>query len=182
MRQEDIQSEIVLKATTFEKLFKELYPSLCRCAIRFVRIPEIAEEIVQVQFMELWEKRGSVKIHTSYKSYLYKSVKNKSIDYLRSKFAKLNFVQEEFSYTLIEQSNPIKDIEEKELESVITAAIKELPEKCYIVFSLSRFGDLTNKQIAQQLGISEKTVENQITIAIKRVRIVVENYLNITIN
>jgi RNA polymerase sigma-70 factor, ECF subfamily len=167
-----------LDKINFEKLFNELYPALCRCAIQFVRIPEIAEDIVQEQFVDLWEKRESLIIHTSLKAYLYKSVKNKSIDYLRSKFAKIQFVQEEFSHNLREESNPLKIMEEQELDSAITEAIEELPEKCYTVFSLSRFGDLTNRQIAEELRISEKTVENQITIAIKKIRLSIESYLH----
>jgi len=167
-----------LDNATFEKLFNELYAGLCRYAIQYVRIPEIAEEIVQEQFLDLWEKREIIKIHTSTKSYIYKSVKNKSIDYLRSKFTKQKFVQEELSYTLTEKSNPLKDIERQELESAVTTAMERLPERCYTVFSLSRFGDLTNKQIAEELNISEKTVEAQITIAIKKIRFEIENYLH----
>jgi RNA polymerase sigma-70 factor (ECF subfamily) len=56
--------------------------------------------------------------------------------------------------------------------------MERLPERCYTVFSLSRFGDLTNKQIAEELNISEKTVEAQITIAIKKIRFEIENYLH----
>ncbi len=161
---------IVVNKAAFEWLFNELYNNLCRFSIKFVLIHQIAEDIVQNVFIYLWENRNEIDIHTSYSSYLYKAVKNKSIDYLRSKYAKINFVQEDAACDSIEYSNPLKKLEEGELESYITKVISELPEKCSIIFSMSRFGDLTNKQIAENLNISEKTVEAQITNAIKKIK------------
>jgi RNA polymerase sigma-70 factor (ECF subfamily) len=155
---------------TFEKLFKELYPFLCRHSIQFVRQPEIAEEIVQEQFIYLWEKRNELCIHTSFTSYLYAAVKNKSINYLQSKFAKIQYLHEEYSYELKENADPYSIIEDQELTEIISKAMDLLPKKCYIIFSMRRFGDFTNKQIARALNISEKTVENQITIAFKKLR------------
>ena len=165
-----------INSISFEKLFKELYTPLCRYCIQFVRIPEIAEEIVQDIFIYIWDNRSKIQIHTSIKSYLYTSTRNKSIDYIKSKYARINFVNEEYSYGTVEHSNPLSSLEENELSSIVTKAIEDLPEKCYIIFSMSRYGDLTNKQIAQELNISEKTVEAQITIAIKKIKSKIEKY------
>jgi RNA polymerase sigma-70 factor, ECF subfamily len=165
----------------FEQLFNDLYPALCRHSLQLVRISEIAEEIVQEQFVYLWERRDTIHVHTSYKAYLYAAVKNKSIDYLKSKFANLQFVSEELIYDLPTSSNPLQQLEENELESMVTKVLKSLPEKCYAIFSLSRYGGLTNKQIAENLNISEKTVENQITIALKKIKSQLEKYLAIFI-
>ena len=170
------EKNAALDGIVFENLFNELYVPLCRYCIQFIRIPEIAEEIVQEQFVYIWEKRFDIHIHTSLKSYLYASVRNKSIDYLKSKFARINFVNEQSSYELIETLNPLNIIEETELSSIMTIAIESLPEKCHIIFTMSRFGDLTNKQIAQELELSEKTIEAQITIAIKKIKSFVEKY------
>ena len=103
-------------------------------------------------------------------------VKNKSIDYLKSKFARINFNQEDVIYDIMDNSNPQKKIEEGELESFITKVISNLHEKCSIIFLMSRFGDLTNKQIAENLNISEKTVSAQITIAIMKIKAAMSKY------
>ncbi len=154
----------------FSLLFHQLYVPLCRFCLKFVRKPEIAEEIVQEQFISLWEKRNEIEIKSSVKAYIYVSVKNKAIDYLRSKYARQNFVAEELSVNLSDNSNPQSNYEEIELYELVTKAVETLPQQCYTIFAMKRFGDYTNKQIAEKLNISEKTVENQVSIAIKKLR------------
>jgi RNA polymerase sigma-70 factor, ECF subfamily len=154
----------------FELLFRENYTVLCRYCIQFVRVPEIAEEIVQDQFITLWEKREQIEIHTSVKAYLYKSVKNKSIDYLKSKYARLKSGETAEMYNIADNNSPQSIIEGNEATRIIEMAIKQLPEKCYAVFSLSRFGGMSNKEIADELNISVKTVENQVTIALRKIK------------
>jgi RNA polymerase sigma-70 factor, ECF subfamily len=156
----------------FERLFTKLYTELCRYSIRFVRIPEIAEEIVQEQFIYLWEKRNDITFHTSIKSYLYTSVKHKSIDYLRSSYAKARYIQDVYCVEIESPLNPVSEVEDQELTEIITNAVSKLPERCAIIFSMKRFGEMSNRQIAVSLNISEKTVENQITIAFKKLRVV----------
>jgi RNA polymerase sigma-70 factor, ECF subfamily len=166
----------------FKQIFDELYIKLCRHSLQFVRIASISEEIVQELFIYLWEHRDSINIKTSYKSYLYAAVKNKSIDYLRSKYANLQFVSEDHINNLTDRYNSQSHLEEEDLNKILNQAFEELPEKCYIVFSMSRFGDFSNKQIAEQLNISEKTVENQITIALKKIRAYLSKHSILTYN
>ncbi len=109
---------------------------------------------------------------------MYSAVKNRSIDYLRNAFVNSQFVPEENSEYIIETNNPHFSIENEELEIIVKNAIEELPIKCHAIFSMSRFGELTNKEISLTLDISEKTVENQITIAIKRIKFAVIKYFN----
>jgi RNA polymerase sigma-70 factor, ECF subfamily len=154
----------------FETVFREYYGPLCRYCIQFVRRPEIAEEIVQEQFIVLWEKKDVIDIHTSINSYLYKSVKNKSIDYLKSKYAKQKFDEVNDQIPIADSQNPLLLVEEKDTFKILDSAIKQLPEKCYAVFTLSRFGGYSNKEIADELNISIKTVENQVTIALKKIK------------
>jgi RNA polymerase sigma-70 factor, ECF subfamily len=154
----------------FEVIFREYYVPLCRYCIQFVRRPEIAEEIVQEQFITLWEKKDVIDIHTSINSYLYKSVKNKSIDYLKSKYAKLKFDELNELIIIRDNQNPHQIIELEETSKIIESAINQLPEKCYMVFSLSRFGGFSNKEISDELNISIKTVENQVTIALRKIK------------
>jgi RNA polymerase sigma-70 factor, ECF subfamily len=167
---------VKLDTAAFESLFYELYPLLCRYSLQFVRNAEIAEEIVQEQFIHFWEKHDDIQIHTSYSAYLYRSVRNRSIDYLKSTYAKIQFVDEEMSYPVEDASNPLQIIIEKESEFLINRAIESLPEKCFLIFSLSRYGELSHKEISEKLSISEKTVENQITIAIKKIKSFMQKY------
>lgn len=166
----DVMNITKLDSGNFEVVFREYYTPLCRYCIQFVRRPEIAEEIVQEQFITLWEKRDVIDFHTSVNSYLYKSIKNKSIDYLKSKYAKLKFDEASELIIISDSNNPLENIELKETSRIVESAINQLPEKCYAVFSLSRFGGLSNKEIAIELNISIKTVENQVTIAIRKIR------------
>ena len=167
----------LLQKYELEALFKEYYQALVRHSLYFVRQPEIAEEIVQEVFINIWEKRNTIAIHTSYKSYLYMAVRNKSIDYLKSKLVNLKFVGDELLLEEPDQSHSEDELEAKELHNIITQVMKNLPERCYLIFSMSRFGDYTNKQIAEELNISQRTVETQISIAIKRIKHDVGKYL-----
>ena len=160
----------------FELLFKEQYTNLCRYSLSFVHDPEYAREIVQEVFISLWEKRHETNILTSVRSYLYRAVKNKSIDYLRSSKAKQKFEQETLLNKLPDTGNPAELTEYSELEKMIEKALKKLPAKCYTIFSMSRFDNLTNKQIAERLKLSVKTVEAQMTIALRKLKNSMEKF------
>ena len=170
-----------LSEAEFEKLFKELYTPLCRYCSRFVRSTDLAEEIVQERFLFLWERKDSLKIRSSYKSFMFTAVRNKAIDYLRSRAAKLSLSQEELSHEIHDDTDPYKSMEYHEFEKEITGILESLPEKCYIIFSLKRFGGLENKEIARKLKISEKTVLNQLTKAKKIVKAALSKYLNLVL-
>jgi RNA polymerase sigma-70 factor, ECF subfamily len=161
-----------LDSKEFERLFIQLYAGLCRYSIRFVRKSEVAEEIVQDQFVYLWEKRNELIIHSSFKNYLYVAVKHRSLDYLRSSYAKIKYVEEGVLNNLESPFDLVSVIENQEIDAIITKAISSLPERCAIVFSMKRYGEYSNKQIAECLNISEKTVENQVTIAIKKLQFI----------
>jgi len=159
-----------LDKPAFEILFKKLYAPLCRYCCRFVRNQMLAEEIVMDKFVALWEKRASLQIRTSYDSFMYTAVRNQAIDYLRSRAAKLSMLQEDLTDDLYDDSDPQKTIEYKEFEKDINKAIESLPEKCFIIFSMKRFGEMNNAEIARELRIAEKTVQNQFTRAKKLIQ------------
>jgi RNA polymerase sigma factor (sigma-70 family) len=106
---------------------------------------------------------------------LYKAVKNKSVDYLKSKYAKLKFETEDSAYEIPDNTSADNNIEEKQILIMARKALDILPEKCHIIFSLSTFGELSSKQIARQLKISVKTVQNQIIIANKKITVFLNN-------
>jgi len=151
-------------------LFDLYYKDLMFYSIKFVVYKEIAEEIVQDIFIRIWNKRQTININKSIKSYLFTSVKNRSLNYLRSKYAKTFFVnienvnQKPVYYTVE------NDMNANELKKIIHDAIHSLPAKCKIVFNLSRNAGLSTKEIADQLNISQKTVQNQIGIAMQKIK------------
>ncbi len=164
-----------LDPQTFEYLFREFYPGLLRYCTRITRNQVIAEDIVQEKFIRLWEMRNEIIIHSSYKSFLYTSVKNKAIDYLRTKYSK-SFISYNEAPILNDQETPSQLLEFEEYSKIITKAVEGLPDKCFAVFSLKRYGELSRKEIAEKLNISEKTVDNHLAIATKKIRSVLLKY------
>ena len=153
---------------TVKRLFNDYYTELCRKAYRIVNNKEISEDIVQDVFFKLWDKRNKIVITKSLGTYLNRMVFNESISFLRKNKSFLEFSDEiEQTATNTESDNKI---EHDELKSIINSAINELPARCKTIFLLSRIDELTYKQIAEQLEISVKTVENQMGKALKILR------------
>ena len=144
-----------------EILFQEYFPYVCTVVYQFIPNGQIAEDIAQDLFFDIWKKRNTLQFSGSVKAYLRRSALNRSMNYLRDKKPELfeePIDQEDLS---IPSVKPVRLSETKELEAQIDAAVLALPERCRLIFSLSRFEELTYKEIAHKLGISEKTVENQ---------------------
>ena len=116
----------------------------------------------------IWEKRQNFEIKQTLKAYLFQAARNKSFTYIRDK--KIPVSLEEMEGMEIMQ-NYDSELELQELHHLIEEAVSLLPDKCREIFRKSREENLTNKEIAGQLHISEKTVEGQITIALKKIRI-----------
>ncbi len=160
-------------------LFRLHYAYLCQSVYRILPNATIAEDLVQDVFYELWKKKDNIHINTSIRAYLRRAARNKTLNHIRDQ--KMQFEDEENSPEL--ESNTISSyekLETQELQRYITKAIDELPERCRLVFSLSRYEDMTYNQIATSLDISVKTVENQISKALKLLRIAVGRYQNDT--
>jgi len=152
--------------TAFRSLFYKYTDRLIRFALCYVSDKQSAEEIVLDIFTYLWQNRNEVEIY-SLKSYLFQATKNKSLSYLREK-GNVTYL-EELEVSELEVSNNF-NIEFEELQKLIEEAIGLLPDRCREIFLQSREIDKSNKEIAADLNISEKTVENQITIAIKKIK------------
>jgi RNA polymerase sigma-70 factor (ECF subfamily) len=152
----------------FEELFKSQYRLLCNISNNIVKNERAAEDIVQEVFIKLWQKREELKIHTNLMGYLYKATVNSSIDYIKNNknvipLRQVNYYQET-------DENAEKRVMQKELSKSIDKALKNLPPKCKAIFVLSRYEGMKYKEIAQHLGISVKTVENQMGIALEKLR------------
>lgn len=152
----------------FEMLYQRHWQKLYQSAFNVCHDKEICMDVCQEIFIWFWEHRNSVNIISTIPSYLLTAVKYKMISYLRKDKVKANFLI--ISKKLPESYTIEENIQVKELAAIITKFVGTLPEKCGEIFKMSRNEHLSNKEIAGKLGISEKTVENQITIAIRKLK------------
>ncbi|QEM06758.1 RNA polymerase sigma-70 factor [Mucilaginibacter rubeus] len=156
----------------FERLFKDNFKSLHTYAYTFLKDDEMAEEVVQNVFCRIWEKRDQLKTDGSIKAYLYRSVHNESLNYLKHQKVRANFgvyYADEMDQVGNDDSAS-KKLLTAELQKHIEKALSELPEQCRIIFQLSRFEQLKYQQIADQMGLSIKTIENQMGKALRVMR------------
>jgi len=162
-----------------EDLFKRYYKPLRMYAFRFVNNKPISEDIVQDVFFELWSRRESIRFEEvdSVKSYLFKSVYNRSMNilnsgslYEQSSLDKIDHNRIVENFLTTHMQNQEQSILLKELETEIATFVDTLPPQCKKIFLLSRTHELKNREIAEQLGISVKAVEKQISKALSELR------------
>lgn len=169
-----------LTRNELEILFKTHFKGMVLFANRYVKDFEAAREIAQDSFVSLWEKRETIDNTKSVKSYLTTIVYNKSLNYLRdNKKFNREILQAEYLFPFISQEESDNPVISDELKNKIESAISELPEKCREVFRLNRFQDMKYQQIADFLQISVKTVEAQMSKALKHMRERLGEYLTI---
>lgn len=158
-------------SASFEALFKSQYGQLCSFATRYLQNAEAAEEAVSEVFYKIWKNRGQINIKTSAKYYLYASVRNMAIDMQRQSKKQLHSSDD----CLYDHAHPGPDAYEallgRETQQKFNSAVLRLPPQCRTVFQLSRLEGLKYQEIANQLGISIKTVETQMTRALKQLRV-----------
>ena len=145
----------------FEKLFKELFEPLTSFAMKYVSDLDTAKNLVHEVFINVWQKYESLPSDTNYKSYLYTSIRNRCLNHIRS--SKKHVALEDSPEQIQPESG---GLELQELEMQVEMAINSLPEKCRIIFELSRYEELKYAEIAKKLDISVKTVEGQMTKAL----------------
>lgn len=154
----------------YEIIFKKYIKELYRFAFSYVRDAQIAEEMAQEVFLYIWEKREQIEIQTTLKTYLYSAVKNKCLNYIKLELPRQQSMGD-ISEVMLSVSTKNKDEGENEqLKIYIQRAIDSLPKKCRQIFILSRNAGMTYEEIAEELDLSKKTVENQMGIALKKLR------------
>ncbi|MDR1557829.1 MAG: RNA polymerase sigma-70 factor [Tannerellaceae bacterium] len=161
----------------FDKIYVNYFTRLHRFAKEYVMSDEDAENIVQDVFMMLWEKREVLNVQISLTAYLFSLVKNKCIDHLRRKV-----VAEEYRQELNMKLSSLEDLNrafssDEDIERFINDAINKLPKRCREIFIMSRIEGKKYQEIAEELNISVNTVENQMSIALKKLRIELKEYL-----
>lgn len=159
-----------------EVLFKRHYSLVSYAIYNLVKDPQTTEDLAQEVFMEIWKRRDSLVINTSLKAYLRRSAVNKTLNYLRDKKNWRNEELSEIQFNL--SAEPGKTLETTELEKIVGQAIEQLPERCQLIFKLSRVEEKSYQEIADKLGISVKTVENQIVKALRMLRDALRPYMD----
>lgn len=163
----------------FEQLFKAHYKELHAYAGVMLRDADTAEEIVQGMFLKFWEKRELLNIQSSIKAYLYKCVYNDSMNYLKHQKIRTKY-QDFAAYSMNNEHEPASSrVELTELELKVQDALNELPEACRTIFQMSRFEELKYREIAEQLDLSIKTVENQMGKALKILRLKLADFITL---
>ena len=156
---------------SFKYFFDKYYNDLCNFVNIYLHDKVLAEEIVQDIFVYLWGNKENLRINTSVKAYLFTASKLKSLNHLRDTRNQKRIIDQlgkSAASDTIDFDDSLVDTEE--FRKILDAAIEQLPPKCKKIFLLSKKEELSNKEIAEQLGISVKTVENQMTVALKKLR------------
>jgi RNA polymerase sigma-70 factor, ECF subfamily len=154
----------------FESVFRQHHPALCNLAYNLVHDSEAAKDIVQEVFLKLWKNRQSIEIGDQIKNYLFKATAHTALNHLRYNKRLIRIEQEPSIQEKLEAPGHPEEAGFKELELKLREAIDHLPPKCRAIYILSRHEGLKYPQIAETLGLSIKTVENQMTIALQKLR------------
>ena len=161
----------------FEQMFKTHFKRLNAYAFTILRDEIQAEDMVQQVFFKLWERNENLSLTGSISSYLYRAVHNESLNYIKHQKVRSNH-QLNVAYNMKnEVEHPAKKIMAGELEKKIHTALNELPEQCRTIFQMSRFDELKYREIADKLGISVKTVESQMSKALRLLRVKLVDFL-----
>lgn len=162
--------------TDFEWVYRAYFLRMRRFAREYVLWDEEAENVVQDVFALLWEKREELRVESNLDAYLFSLVKHRCLNYLRHQEIAEEYRQEQASklYALERLGDGMGEVD---LEEAIRVAIEKLPERCREIFVMSRMEGKKYREIAEALGLSANTVENQIGIALKKLREELRDYL-----
>ena len=167
------ESELIVKiregdADAFKNLFETYCQALIYFAWRYVKSTQIAENIVQDVFLRVWLNRTKLNPALKIRSYLYKAVKNQAMQHLR----KAKFENRKGNIQAVDSStkSPEDILDEKEIAISVQKAIAGLPSKSRMIFTMSKYSNLTYSEIAEIQNISVKTVETHMGRALKLLR------------
>lgn len=158
----------------FEQLFKLHYERLCGYAFRLLHNREDAKDIVQDIFCQLWDNREKLEVKVSLDAYLYKMVYTRCVMSMRHQKVVKEYVEQAaldlYLQEVVQTPEAELKLRDKDLHRFIQEAIDKLPPRCREIFTLAQIDHLSHKEIAVRLNVSEKTIENQMTIAFERLR------------
>ena len=165
----------------FEHLFRKHYSSLCGYAAKYVWDLDQAEEIVQDLFYNLWNKKNNLSVDLSIEAYLFRAVRNACLNYLKHQKVRQQHADSVKRNPLSDSTAGEDPLETLELQNKIDEVVDALPPERKKIFQMSRYEGLKYKEIADQLGLSVKTVEAQMGKALKMLRENLADFLVIMI-
>jgi RNA polymerase sigma-70 factor (ECF subfamily) len=169
---------------SFERVFEYFYHRLYVFVNEYVHDSEVAKNILQDVFLLLWEKKSILLDDTNLNAWLYTVTKNKALKYLRHE----EYIKNHAEISLLSQNENMlnasaldtldtSEFAFREIEKIIQRTLSSMPESAQVIFNLSRYDNLKNREIAEKLNISEKTVEANITKSLKLLRVALKDYL-----
>ncbi|WP_423130183.1 RNA polymerase sigma-70 factor [Gaoshiqia sp. Z1-71] len=169
---------------SFKVVYQYFYPRLYYFVLEYLPHREVAEDVVHDTFLTLWQKRADLQADSNLNAYLYTLAKNNSLKKLRDERYRQKLLQSPKLHPLELELNAAalmrletSESDFSEIEQLVQATLEQLPPQCRQVFELSRFAHKKNREIADELGLSVKTVEGHITKAIKLLKINLKDYL-----
>lgn len=169
---------------SFKVVYNHFYPKLFYFVYEYVPYKNLAEDIVHDTFMTVWRKRLQLKPDTNLNAYFYTLAKNNSLKKIRDQKYRSMIIESSHQSDFELELNAgalarldTSDLTFKEIEKIIQTTLNELPPQCRTVFKLSRFENKKNREIADELGVSVKTVEGHVTKAIKSFKVALKEYL-----
>ena len=181
---QELQQRIALydDQSAYKELFAHFYKSLQQFAATFVRSPQVAEEIVSDVFIKVWKKRAGLNRIRNLKLYLFISTRNGALNHLRTQ--KKIVLQPDHYFVQLQSIyfNPEKLLLTAEMMNRVQKAINDLPPRCQLIFKLVKEDGLKYREVADLLHISLKTVENQMTIAIRKIGLAIHFDIRTTLS
>lgn len=156
--------------SAYRFLFDQHFTDLCNFLMIYLHSKELSEEIALEIFTYIWEKRETLQIKATFKSFLFAAAKNKAISLYRKEQKSMFTSIEAGELVAPEESSSQNLMEANELRLILKSAIDKLPEKSRQIYQLAWEENLSHKEIAAQLGITSKTVENHVGIALRKLR------------
>jgi len=167
---------------SFKNIFNDYYKQLCHLSLHYLEDKDESKGVVQDAFVKLWEIRNELNADSNLRNFLFTLVKNDCLNILKRRqillkhHENIKWMEMHYQY---ESLTRIGDdyLEIKELKEKIDLAVKNLPDHCLAVFEMSRYDELKNREIAEKLGVTQKTVEAHLTKALKILRNELKDYL-----
>jgi len=151
--------------TAFRKLFDRHYRTLLGTAINILKEVDTGKDVVQEVFFQVWKKRTTLDVHSNLAAYLKRAVINRCLNVIKQRKSTVN--EEWLLESPATLASALDNLAHQDLKTAMEKALEILPERCRLIFVMKRLEGMSQKEIAKELGISTKTVENQITKALK---------------